>query len=102
AALLLAGGSIWAANVLIFALWYWELDRGGPVPRHADVPGLPVPADAAARAGPARLEAVLHRLPLPVVHQRHLLRRQRRHPTDPLGEDHDDAAIGRLGRGHRA
>ena len=30
AALLLAGGSIWAANVLIFALWYWELDRGGP------------------------------------------------------------------------
>ena len=27
AALLLAGGSIWAANVLIFALWYWELDR---------------------------------------------------------------------------
>lgn len=33
AALLLAGGSIWAANVLIFALWYWELDRGGPADR---------------------------------------------------------------------
>ncbi len=33
ASLLLAGGSIWAANVLIFALWYWELDRGGPVDR---------------------------------------------------------------------
>ena len=23
-------------------------------------------------------------------------------PLTPLGEDHDDAAIGRLGRGHRA
>jgi len=33
AALLVAGGSIWAANVLIFALWYWELDRGGPADR---------------------------------------------------------------------
>ena len=33
AALLLAGGSIWAANVLIFALWHWELDRGGPADR---------------------------------------------------------------------
>jgi hypothetical protein len=33
AALLLAGDSIWAANVLIFALWYWELDRGGPADR---------------------------------------------------------------------
>jgi hypothetical protein len=32
-ALLLAGGSIWAANVLIFALWFWELDRGGPADR---------------------------------------------------------------------
>jgi hypothetical protein len=33
AALLLAGGALWAANVLIFALWYWELDRGGPADR---------------------------------------------------------------------
>ena len=33
AALLLVGGSVWAANVLIFALWYWELDRGGPADR---------------------------------------------------------------------
>ena len=33
AGLLLAGGLLWAANVLIFALWYWELDRGGPADR---------------------------------------------------------------------
>lgn len=33
ATLLLAGGCIWAANVLVFTLWYWELDRGGPADR---------------------------------------------------------------------
>jgi uncharacterized membrane protein len=30
AALLLTGGAIWLTNVLVFSLWYWELDRGGP------------------------------------------------------------------------
>ena len=28
--LLLSAGSIWLTNVVVFALWYWELDRGGP------------------------------------------------------------------------
>lgn len=28
--LLFTGGSIWLTNVVIFALWYWEFDRGGP------------------------------------------------------------------------
>ena len=28
--LLLASVLIWLTNVLVFALWYWELDRGGP------------------------------------------------------------------------
>jgi uncharacterized membrane protein len=27
------GASIWATNVIAFALWYWEFDRGGPVER---------------------------------------------------------------------
>jgi hypothetical protein len=31
--LLIAGGSIWLANVIGFSLWYWEVDRGGSVPR---------------------------------------------------------------------
>jgi uncharacterized membrane protein len=31
--LLLAGGAIWATNVIVFALWYWMFDRGGPVAR---------------------------------------------------------------------
>jgi len=33
AELLRTGGSIWLTNVIVFALWYWELDRGGPVAR---------------------------------------------------------------------
>src|SRR5581483_2454275 len=28
--LILSGITIWITNVLIFALWYWLLDRGGP------------------------------------------------------------------------
>lgn len=28
--LLLTGGAIWLTNVVVFALWYWEFDRGGP------------------------------------------------------------------------
>lgn len=28
--LLSAAASIWLTNILVFALWYWELDRGGP------------------------------------------------------------------------
>jgi uncharacterized membrane protein len=31
--LLMAGGDVWLINVLTFAVWYWELDRGGPVER---------------------------------------------------------------------
>jgi uncharacterized membrane protein len=32
---------IWVVNVLTFALWYWQLDRGGPVARRSPEGGLP-------------------------------------------------------------
>lgn len=32
-ALLSTGAAIWGTNVIAFALWYWELDRGGPAAR---------------------------------------------------------------------
>ncbi|MFB9835667.1 hypothetical protein [Actinoallomurus acaciae] len=32
-ALLATGAAIWGTNVIAFALWYWELDRGGPAAR---------------------------------------------------------------------
>jgi uncharacterized membrane protein len=31
--LLATGAAVWATNVIAFALWYWEFDRGGPVHR---------------------------------------------------------------------
>jgi hypothetical protein len=31
--LLAAGGVVWATNVIAFALWYWDLDRGGAAAR---------------------------------------------------------------------
>jgi uncharacterized membrane protein len=39
--LILSGVVLWVTNVLIFALWYWELDRGGPVARVLTPSGHP-------------------------------------------------------------
>jgi uncharacterized membrane protein len=33
--LISSGALIWLTNVIIFALWYWETDRGGPAARAA-------------------------------------------------------------------
>ena len=34
--LILAGVEIWITNVLLFTVWYWELDRGGPLARRLE------------------------------------------------------------------
>ncbi len=34
--LLYAAFAIWVTNIIVFALWYWELDGGGPPARLAD------------------------------------------------------------------
>jgi uncharacterized membrane protein len=39
--LIVAGVLIWLTNFLIFALWYWEVDRGGPGRRAAGHDGPP-------------------------------------------------------------
>jgi uncharacterized membrane protein len=33
AALMFSGVALWGTNVLLFALWYYEVDRGGPLAR---------------------------------------------------------------------
>ncbi|MGH3811812.1 MAG: hypothetical protein ACRDUV_05070, partial [Pseudonocardiaceae bacterium] len=35
--LLAAGAAIWLTNIIVFGLWYWQLDRGGPVARARQV-----------------------------------------------------------------
>ena len=47
--LLLSAASLWITNILVFALWYWRLDAGGPyqrdkLPGHSDG-SLPLSAD---------------------------------------------------------
>jgi uncharacterized membrane protein len=39
--LIISGMLIWLTNFAIFALWYWELDRGGPGKRAAGHDGAP-------------------------------------------------------------
>ncbi len=39
--LIVSGALIWLTNFLIFALWYWEIDRGGPGRRAAGRDGAP-------------------------------------------------------------
>ncbi|HJT95283.1 MAG TPA: hypothetical protein VJ777_25675 [Mycobacterium sp.] len=35
AVLLGSGAAIFGTNIIVFGIWYWELDRGGPFARHA-------------------------------------------------------------------
>ncbi len=39
--LIVAGALVWLTNFLIFGLWYWEIDRGGPGKRAAGHDGPP-------------------------------------------------------------
>jgi uncharacterized membrane protein len=59
-ALLLSAAFLWFTNILVFALWYWRLDAGGPHRRdsragHADgaflFPQMTMPPEAKAAAG---------------------------------------------------
>jgi hypothetical protein len=40
-ALIGSGIVLWVTNVLLFGIWYWQLDRGGPVARTANPEALP-------------------------------------------------------------
>ena len=41
ARLLITGAMVWLTNIVVFALWYWEFDRGGPVARALNVMRYP-------------------------------------------------------------
>ena len=58
--LLLSAASLWATNILVFALWYWRLDAGGPHGRdsrlgHPDgaflFPQMTLPPETKVKAG---------------------------------------------------
>ena len=59
AALLLHGGAIWLTNVVVFGVWYWEFDRGGPVARalgDQEFPDLLFPQMVSVELAPAHWE----------------------------------------------
>jgi uncharacterized membrane protein len=59
APLLATGASVWATNVIAFALWYWEFDRRGPVHRALGTshhPDLMFPQMATPELAPADWE----------------------------------------------
>jgi uncharacterized membrane protein len=39
--LLVTGALIWLTNLIVFSLWYWEYDHGGPVARALNLNGYP-------------------------------------------------------------
>ena len=50
------GATIWIANVIVFSLWYWEFDRGGPAERAAGsmvAPSFAFPENATPELAPA-------------------------------------------------
>jgi hypothetical protein len=61
--LLRSGGLLWLTNVIVFALWYWRLDGGGPTKRHKEkkfgstsflFPQMQIPQDERAQFACAR------------------------------------------------
>jgi hypothetical protein len=82
--LVYASVPIWLTNVIVFGLWYWELDRGGPAARQS--------ADVDPR-GVAGVGTEPPRLLLYVVHQRHRFQPHRYDAPHPLGQDAHDASV---------
>ena len=70
--LILTSLAIWSANVLVFSLLYWAIDRGGPDARASgsnDPADFDFPAYTSTRAT-ARLAAGLYGLSVPRIHDR--------------------------------
>ena len=109
AALLTAGAVVWASNVVVFSLLYWELDSGGAAARaHRMPPGcrLRVSATAESRGRAPGLEAAVPRLPVPGPDLLHCLQPHGRHAVHPPGKGPDGMRVldlaGRPGARHRA
>ena len=100
--LLASGAAIWLANIIAFALWFWNLDRGGPAARAAGTgprPALIFPEMLHTKHVEEGWSPVLRRLlPLRLRHRRRL-QPHRCVGGQDLGEAHDDGRVGHLPRG---
>ena len=90
--LIFAAMQIWLTNVIVFGLWYWELDRGGPrrqVPHQPSRARLPLSADVDARGGAAELGAHVPGLPVRRVYECHGIQSYRHAAAHGLGQGPD-------------
>ena len=78
AVLLGSGGAVFVTNIIVFGIWYWKIDLGGPLGR----------AGADARAG-----SRVHRLSLCELHQRGVVLTHLHHASDAAGQGADGPAV---------
>ena len=103
-ALLASGAAIWGTNVIAFALWYWEFDRGGPVHRLQGTrpyPDLLFPQMTVPELTPRGLGAAVRGLPVHVVHERDGVQPDRCHAAGPVGQADDAGPVRGLARARR-
>ena len=94
--LIFASVPVWLTNIIVFALWYWELDRGGPAARVHATHGAPdflfpqMDSRGSTRAdwSPTFLDYPVH-----VVHQRDRVQPHRHHAPVGVGEGADDGPV---------
>ena len=103
-ALIGSGVLIWLTNWLIFALSYWELDRGGPGVRAAGHDGPPdflFPQISRRPHPSAELAAVVRRLPVRVTDERGGVLPDGHDAAERDGQVRDGPAVDRFDRDDR-
>ena len=103
AEILRTGSQIWVTNILVFALWYWELDGDGPDSRaHANAATefenadflfpqmqMTIASSNSARCIDPLWKPQFVRLPLPVVYELDRVQPDRYDAAQPLGQSAD-------------
>ena len=97
--LILSGIVLWCTNVLLFGLWYWEIDRGGPAARaggtSGDYPDFLFPQMTDPRWAPQGLDAQADRLPVRFAHERDRVQPHRHDAADADRQVADERAVAR-------
>ena len=97
--LIVSSIAIWLTNVIVFSLWYYELDRGGPDERLRTEHGEPdflfpqMSTPGSTRDGS---DARLLRLSLSLVHQRDRDQSDGHHAAHAIGEGADARRVARV------
>jgi hypothetical protein len=97
--LLSSGAAIWLTNVIAFALWYWQFDRGGPAARAHAIKTLPdfqfVQMQTPTVAHPDWEPGFIDYLYLSFLHERDRVQPDRCHAALALGQaDHAVSVAG--------